>query len=504
MYHPFRDGPFDVLDFPEFIPLMRHGRTFLGRVAEMDRYYASLGRLNTLTYVIQAAKWSMFGWNASVWQGLRGALMVVNVALLYTLLRRMGNVRLAAATSSLLMLCAAAAAESWIRLTMGEPIGVFLLLLASLLATRFQENDRWPAIASGIAVLLAAMILAKEMLVTSVPFVVGIALLRRGDRLSLPERVGRRDIWLVAVVTGVTAVTIAAVAATMFGASSGTFVSSYGAASPAIVRFVVLLGASVLPVVPDVAPGPTIWLVGNLPYLIVLAIGWRAALASTAPSRRSAWLALALAAIIPVLGVASYLPWPYFNMFYGLPMLVGAALLGATALTAIERSIPRGRVVAYVACAFSLIVASTQAHHMAESAYARRLTNERLARLLPTVPPSDVVVGSVDLPQQVWQGWAATIRRYAAVTDTVSSLPAMRDVTCATADSLRAAAPATTTIIDFSVRCGTRPWPTTRIVRYYTFLHIPSFTTREDSIRVDVTTLHPHPGGIRHSVPRVD
>src|ERR1700735_272094 len=175
MYEPWRALPFEIIDFSEFLPFL-HQPTVAARWHTFTQYYATQGRWNILAYMAIIAKWSVFGTHPAGWQWTRFIQMWAIIAGVYVTLRRlMAADRWGAAAGAGLFAVATCAAPAWGRLTQGEPMGFVLLLAALLLATEYRSATAWPRDVVAISVLIALALLAKEMLVVFVPFIVVVA-----------------------------------------------------------------------------------------------------------------------------------------------------------------------------------------------------------------------------------------------------------------------------------------------------------------------------------------
>src|SRR5579862_5204894 len=170
LYQPWRRLPFDITDFSEFLPLL-HRPSLGARWSGFLHYYASQGRWNVLSYAAIIAKWSVFGMYTAGWELVRFAEMWLIIVLTFLALRRFGADAWGAAAGAALMTVAAPAVPAWLRLTMGEPLGLALLLAALLVATRYRGSAHWRRDAIVIAILVALALLTKEMLVAFVPFI---------------------------------------------------------------------------------------------------------------------------------------------------------------------------------------------------------------------------------------------------------------------------------------------------------------------------------------------
>src|SRR5918995_1090241 len=182
IYLPFAARPFDVEDFGEFLPLLRNNPTFLAQLKALLRYYVEdQGRLNVVPYFFIVTKWLFFGWHVPLWQTARFLEMWLIVIGVYVVLRELGVARFGALCGAALFVVAPPGMAAWVRLTVAEPLGTLLLLLATHLAIGYQQDERWRLRAIGIVLLLLATAFTKEMLLAAVPFVLAVACSRGRD-----------------------------------------------------------------------------------------------------------------------------------------------------------------------------------------------------------------------------------------------------------------------------------------------------------------------------------
>lgn len=484
LYRPWEGRPFAILDFSEFLPLLRGHTGFAARLGALVHYYLfEHGRLNLASYVALAAKWTVLGADPIRWQWARFIEMGMLVGATYWLLRRLGADAIGAAAAAALFICGHTAEDGWMRLTMGEPLGLLFLLAAAVVADRYlRTTDRWRA--PVIAVLVVLAILAKEMLFGAVPFVVLVAVARDAEgRLAWP-RLDRRTRALLVWVTAGTGVALAAVAWAARGVGAAGFSASYGATSVSASRYLSLWQQIITPT--GVRPGLATWLLpANLMLLAVCGAGirlaWRDPLA-----RVHLRLVLALGAGLPAIGAALYLPWPYFNLFYGLPFLIGPALVLATAVTSL-RAAGRGPAVAAAAGVAVLIAfAGASAARTARTDATRQRVDGDVAAALPGRAADSIVVIEPFLPQQAWQGTGPTLARYAVAMGLAPHLPPATDVTCDQAARMLAAGPGRDLFISYSDRCGRLRTVDRRIVHAYRYLDLPGLRLATDTIEADI------------------
>src|ERR1700728_4874560 len=227
LYQPWRRLPFDITDFSEFLPLLQRASIGARWTGFLD-YYASQGRWNVLAYMAILAKWSLFGMYTAGWELSRFVEMWLIIALSFLTLRRFGADAWGAACGAALLTVATPAVPAWLRLTMGEPLGMVFLMVAILDATRFRASTHWKRDGIVIALLIALALLAKEMLVVFVPFIVVIAsCLAAPGRLEWP-RMDRRTGYLLGCVAISAMVVLAKVAIVALHAPPGNYASQYG------------------------------------------------------------------------------------------------------------------------------------------------------------------------------------------------------------------------------------------------------------------------------------
>ncbi|MFI5235316.1 MAG: hypothetical protein ACHQXA_06375 [Gemmatimonadales bacterium] len=485
LYLPWERRPFDILDFSEFVPLLRAHAGFVDRMTALVHYYVvEHGRLNVTAYAALAAKWTVLGDAPVRWQWLRFALMALLAGGAFGLARRLGANLVGAGAAALLFLCGHTAVEAWTRLTMGEPMGLLFLFGAAFAADRYlREDDRWRA--PVIALLITLALLSKEMLLGAVPFVLVLALARdeqgQFGRLAFGPR-SRRLLWWTG---GASALTLGAIFwAARSGAGAG-FSASYGAGPLDLMRFPNLWQQILTPA--GISPTLGVWLLpANLAWLLLVVVGtwvaWRAK-----DRRPHLVILIGLAAGLPAIGAALYLPWPYFNLFYGLPFLIGPALLLAEAVTTLSQDGIECRVLASGGLVVLLGFAGATAGRTARAAAVRQQVNGALARMLPAYATADSIVVAEPRPaQQQWQGTGPTLVRYALAFGLTEHLPPATDAGCAVVGRAMGGAPTRTVFITYSDRCGRFATAPRRIIGVYRYLDWLRPGLVVDSLEADV------------------
>ena len=487
IYQPWKNTPFDIIDFSEFLPFLYQHDSFQARYSAFVSYFTSQGRFDLLSYLLIVWKWSVFGSSEAAWQVARFVEMSGIVLAVYLLLRRLGAGRWGSVAGASLFVVAQTASPAWIRLTMGEPFGLLAIIGAAMLATRYQDTPRWRAAGALIAVMLATSLLAKEMLVAFVPFVLLLACARRESGEPVPLRLTRRNVWLAGLVgAGVLAVLVP-VAVVALRARSGAYVSDYGTGSLSMDRLIHSFTVILFPVsgLPE-SRLSFARLSANLVFFAIVTAGLWLSRADSALRRRWSPLgvgALALAAV----GAAIYLPWPYFQKFYGLPFLLGPALLVAIAITSIENLRPSWRWAAYAGCLVVFVQGATSAAHASRAAIGERRINFVLANDFAAHPDADsIVVAMRYLPTQAWQGRGATLGRYARAILPDKVIPTVSDALCnATLPMLREGV-GNAMLVTYSDQCGAFPVPARTLRYYFTYLRWPTLAPQRDSLVVGI------------------
>ncbi|HEY2593562.1 MAG TPA: hypothetical protein VGK33_06655, partial [Chloroflexota bacterium] len=487
LYQPWRALPFEIVDFSEFLPFLRLP-TFAERWHAFLHYYGALGRWNILGYLGLIAKWTAFGTHTEWWQTARFIQMWAIVAGVYLLLRRFGADRSGAAAGAGLFTVAVPAVPAWVRLTMGEPSGFLCLLAALLLATGYRRSVWWVGEGLAIALLVALALLTKEMLVAMVPFVVVVgSCVAAPGSLAWPK-VDRRTLWLIAL----TALSVAAVLIHVADvARGGGFTSAYTARLIDWRSLITNFGAVALPMRgsrPSVigqlsAPANALLLALLLIAGVLVAV--RGSASGLSRGQAFAWIALALS--LPCAVVAAYQPWSFFQDFYGLPFLLGTAMLVAAAVTVVDRSAPLVGVLARAACVMILLLAGAAAVWPVRQSMARRAVHGALAGYLVTHDiGAPVIVMSDDIFGIPWQGPGPTLRRYALALYPEAQLGNFADAHCAVPPHRFAVNGRQGVVVTYASNCRSYPGATATFRETYRYPILWPPALRRDSVRVDV------------------
>lgn len=470
LYRPWVDRPFDILDFSEFLPLLTGNGSFWTRFAALTGYYFhDHGRLNLAGYVALAAKWTFLGASPVLWQWARVAEMGVVVAAIYLLFRRLALRPFPALAGASLYVIGRIVVEGWMRMTMGEPLGLLAALGALHLATTWRERPRSLRRAALAGLLMAIAVLAKEMLIGMLPLVWMVGTLRESDgrfgRAELGEDGWPRLLWSGG--PPILAFALAGIAA--LNARSAGFTALYGQASPTFGSFLALLARPWLPQ-GSVHGTEAFTFPGNAAFLVVTLGGAWLAMRQEG-CRRHARGILAAAIGTSLAFAALYLPWPAITFYYVIPFHLAVAMLFAAALQAIADNEHAGRGIAlggYAVIALWTVPSSARA---ASEIIALQQVNGELVARLGTVHGADrIVVAGEGVVAQAWMGTGPTLRRYALATGAARDLPPATDLPCAAVDTLLRRTPGHIIVIDYLPGCRGLPPATVTVSRPFRFV----------------------------------
>ena len=488
VYEPWRPTQFSVTDFCDFLPLLIGHHTFGGRLSAFVEYYSRQGRFNVVPYTYLILEWTAFGWNAAAWQVSRFVEMTGIVVLVYVLLRRLTGSRPGAGAGAALFFVASCASSAWIRLTLSEAQAMWPLLGAALLATTYQSTNRWRSSGLGIALLMIVLVLSKEVLIALVPFVVLLAWTYNAPGQFMRPVMSRRNRWIMYATLTTTVLASIPIALIALRASGSSYAGGYGHGSATLTRVLGLFAALAYPTYATYPPHIDFALPANFAFLLVIAAGWGlppADLKHRATRRR---LAACLVGILFV-GVATYLPWPFFLSYYGLPYLLAPAALLAFAVKFIEQDRPRFRWLAYTACLVIVVQAAVYASYESRRDLAAREVNGVLIDLISQRTGQDTVLVATRSvsPDAPWGGTAQILHRFSAAVYPNRLVPPGFDVKCATARAVEAArALHRNMLVSFADQCGTVNQPSSVARAVFSYFYWPAPSIRQDSVRADV------------------
>ena len=483
IYRPLEPHPFDVLDFSEFLPLLRRGSSFFERLSFFVEYYAFRGRANLASYVAIILNHQLWGANAVGWQVTRALEFALCSLLLFAVLRRWGAHTVGAATAALLPVCARAAAPLWQRFVASEPIGLILLLGLLWLGTGIQHSKRWRARTIAICGLLVVLLAFKEIYVAFLPAIWAVAYASDATGKWLLRQSSPR-LWGLIISTSLTAlVCLIPISLIALRAPSGSYASLYGEAGldvgVALVNYLSIL----IPFTPVSAELNFGVLLADLSFLILTAFGWRY-YRRNAGKHATGLLAFCL--LVPVLGVISYLPWPNFQEFYGFFYLIGTAVLVAFAITGFTATGRRGFVIATASSVLPLLFMMTSAQRTAADANARLSMVHELIRTVSREARGDTVVFAVGVePLRDWFGLGATLSRQAAADGL--PFPPVLDLRCAVVRQRLQRA--TGVMVSLHSQCPPLGNPNRWVVRSFSWFDWARGRIVQDSARADYFNL---------------
>lgn len=347
IYRPWEPTVHDYVDFPELIDRLKTTSGFAAAFHETTQLQAQAGRWSPVTIALIVAQWIWFGWEAAAWHCIRFVVLGVGTALTYGLYRRLGLDVVGSLLASSLVIVGPGATMGWTRMSTPEPVGMLFLLGGAHLAfSPWSRGARW-----GMGAMLLGTMWSKEMMVAAwaLPlWIAYFAIKRRSDspvRTLISAFTPSAILFLVGLIPMVHAFLDAPPAAFATRYGSGTFPSTEN------------LGAVVTAVLPFSPGGVEYETMSGIPplaLLVLLLAGWGVFFWEPDNRRRGRqWLTVALS--LPVIGAIAYSPWPYYQLIYALPFLLGGALLTGGATTAL---IERGAWHRIVAVACGIIVLS--------------------------------------------------------------------------------------------------------------------------------------------------
>lgn len=390
VYVPWREAPFEILDFPGYFKMLREAPSPVSgfRAIHENMALRNDGRFMPGYIGAIVLKWNLLGENYVAWQLWRFAEICTAVLLAFLLARRLGATRAGAAAAATVMAFAGSTLGVYLKLQVVDPPGSLLVFAAALVATRYQATARPDRTAVLMATFLGLALWMRETLVACVPFVVLLALSWSGKGFEAPS-LTRRNLKLVAitgVIVGIAAVPI--LMAQRASLAADKYSANYTLTTVRLANISNVARAVLLPVT------RVLWFPANLAFLAVLAVGW--SLAISRGDRKSVIIRLAVLLALPFFGIAVFAPWPFFNGYYGFPLVMGSALLLATSITSIQHH--AGRAVFVAALLAGLLVplyASIEATRARRWMRAQSLVDAEVVRYLASGARRAVVVGAV-------------------------------------------------------------------------------------------------------------
>ena len=488
MYRPWVERPFDILDFSEFLPFLTGHDGFFSRLWALTSYYTSThGRLNVASYVALAAKWTLFGARPVLWQWLRVVEMGTIASLVFLLFRRLSVGMIGATAGASLFVVSRVVGEAWTRMTMGEPLGLLCGLGALLVATRWRASARPLRLVIGSGILMAVAVLAKEMLIGLLPLVWLVGVARGQDGRFTWPKLGKREWGWIFWASFPPLAAFAAAVITALGVRSEGFTALYGTPGDRGPVFFQLMAW------PWLAEGliPT--------WASIRSLGDVALYATTAAGLGLAWRARErrthlMVAAVAALGLSTalailYVPWPYFNLYYAIPFLLGPALLFGIAVQRLVEAGVVGRALAGLGWLGVVAGAAPPTARAASMAIAVQQVNGEIVAMLGQAPNADrIVVAQRVVSPQVWMTTGATLRRYALATGAARTLPPGMDLSCSAVNDLGHGGLGRTVLITYLQNCGGIQPSSARIMRHFDYLWIDhhGIGVSPDSVAADI------------------
>jgi hypothetical protein len=488
LYQPWHRRPFDVIDFSDFLPLLIGGDSFSDRFGALISFYGpEHGRFNPVAYAGLGLKWDVLGSDPLLWQLLRAGQLTLAAGAVYLLLRRLAAGPWGAAIGSSLIFFSFSSSQAWVRLSVAEPLGLILMLVAALLAVRVQTARFWRATAVASGVFVALAILAKEMLIAWVPVVAYLGWCLGPDgRLRRIRVQGPREAWLLASVGFATVAAAVPIVLAAIGLKATGYAAIFGQGTLSPGRIASLAQRMLVPW--PVAQGAEgmVFALPALLFVLTLLCGLNGASADRGwrDHTARAWL---LGLALPAMGTILYTPWPTYWALYGLPFLVGPSLLIAIAVTSAERRSRRWRWTARALATGCVLTVIAPSVHTARRFAARQEVNVALAQELPAHPTADsIVVALVIPPRAGLPGIGTALRNYALLFHPLATIPPALDAQCAEVAARFRRGLGRTLFISYGDQCGQLPVATISLRRRFRYFDLGRFRPVVDSIRADL------------------
>ncbi|MGI9077732.1 MAG: hypothetical protein ACR2G6_10480 [Gemmatimonadaceae bacterium] len=429
LYRPWITTPFGIRDWSAMLLIFERESTFWTRFTELNRSYSVEARIIPIAPLWQAFSWSLFGSNSVGWQWSRVCMLLAIAVLAYVVMRRFRTSLMGAALGASLFILSGAASSTFQLQQVMEPLGITLVLVATLIALRYHGVRNPMATAAGLAVLLSLSVLVKETFLACIPFVVLVALCRRPDDTFAVPHMDRRAVILLSVLaTVISLVNLVPLLMLRAQTSELTYAGKYTLAliTPAGINNT--LRAMFLPVT------RVLLFPANVAFLALLVAGSVAAMWTPRVSRPS-FLVPALALTLSLSGVIIYAPWAAFPGYYAHAFMLGSGLLVAWSVTALEGTgLSVARWGAYAMWLPVVLWGGVAARNSVETYHAARVAEVDAVRLLPTLREAPEIIVAVPTVGKV----GVLLRDYALALGERQALLPLRDATCAEAvDSLR-------------------------------------------------------------------
>ncbi len=486
LYRPDRVRPFDVLDFGEFIPLLKATESWTEQFSSvLDYGITQSGRANVLQVLAAVLKWRWFGDWMPGWQLVQAAIMGIVTAQSFLLLRRFGATVFGAAAGASVFLFAPSAARGWVRLTMAEPMAMVCVLALALRATGFQNRQRWRPDLWWFAFGAVFVILTKELMAPVLLLPVYLAVASQTDGGFSRPLWSKRNIALVSAVGVVSLATLIPLAVVYLNASSTALASQYGSGMQSLGGMLAIWLSTLVPF--ELGPRQTsiMWGAAVVSFIGLLTSGWWMAFHHATDRERAKSLFIAAIAF-PVVGVLSYAPWPTYEERYSFPYLVATSLLIGLAASHLQRRWRMGMLAGGLAwLVIGAFGSSGAAAHASRTDAVQRAADQVVATVASQHGIDSVFVGTVRAANPPWIGLGPTLYRLAAATD--RPWPATRDIRCGEIEQFRGTRPLSAIVV-FSSQCEATTLPTYRITATHRSVDWRRWRVVVDSMNADILT----------------
>jgi hypothetical protein len=412
------------------LPMFRSAHGFWNTVVTFARLDRHNGLARYVLYAEQTLTWLIAGENPVGWQWLRALFMLVAAVLIVVAARRAGASPLAAGIAAVLFTIGVPSTEGWLML-MGEPFVLILLLLFFLAGAGYTTTPAWKSRAVLLAMLAFGVMNSKEVLGVCLPALVLLAVCWVPGRGFRRPAIGRRELWLGALLLGALMLEVWLMRSALHDAPSGAYATRFGRNGLDLDRFSTRFQSMLLPARFPSAPGSTVLYPANLAFLALLLLGLARPAGAARRGESAAWWVLGLLSF-PTVGALTYAFWPRYSAFYGIPFFAGSIGLLILAATGAERAHRAGRWI--VASLGAVMIGYTVIPSVRTVGHQRAVAGVAAAIVtsLPGLPRLDTLYRVT--PSSGGHSWPVTgseLWRYMAALHVADSMrPVVRDASC--------------------------------------------------------------------------
>jgi hypothetical protein len=443
LFRPWEAHPLPIRDFGVTISLLSPATSVEDGYRILMETFARAGRHQPAFMAIHATEWSAFGASSLGRQIVRFVLMATVVVLSTSFAVRCGASWIAAVAAMGIWLIVSGGQEAWYLLQAAEPLAALFVVIAALLALSWGSSRRPLVLSVAIAFSLLVAVLAKETMITAVPFVLLIALCRGESEWVLPA-LNKRNAMLFGIVAGVILLgAVAPLLAIRSETPAMAYASRFDVATITPARLSNTLRAITLPTT------RVVWFPSNVLYIGVLIAGWVTLVRKKA---RTSSVAAAVLLAFPLAGVVLYAAWPAFPGYYSMPYALSLGTMLALAITSLSTHGRAVRCATFVAIGIVAWYGIVLTWNWAQSDRAIRDVDHAAVRVVAGLPASArVMVGVPDpfLSASVGQ----SLVMYAGALKKGPVPSATADVACEDARAARTSAESRVVIL-FSHLCG--------------------------------------------------